>query len=613
MVARIAEMVGFEKKGVVSAKDFMLVLYYEFLEKCIQAIDVLTGDLKRHLREVSIYRPIFLGEIHRKPGYRGNLAVDFIMAASFSNGVTYWDDFLEELDSEDGHFYNEFIESFHELPEKMLKKVAGGYVSGARYDASSILRFLVTIGKQAKTDAAKSVFDLLSIKFIEELGRLPSASSSLIHMSFARAEELNNFLALLEWEPLESFMSIAQPKPALPELLPLHRQLLALINVHYQSSHFFKRHFHPILEKYPVFIKNLPNNDRLKEIADGILSDISSLPSLEERIDRLGDYYDMEFVRISLLAMGGADCDRTDAEFIEFCDDYTQTLYELCQEDVHISLGYAMHFHDRFALYAAGGLAREQGFDDDYDMIVILDSSDTDEIDYCNKIVAKMNSHILKRGILPHHRFAHHFGSYVMSLGQLDELLGSGQEDVVVDQSQILSSRMLVGSSKLEDRLLREIIVPRIFEHPGEYIARMIEEMRSRQSPEQDSLRYNIKECKGGLRDIEMLLLIFKAKYKVREPLTRKFLKRLQEIDPEHGDAFTFIEGHLNFLKRMRDIYRLKIAASDDLEPEHLQPVADSMGYGDDAEGSTRLAEDFIRRTDEAAGAIRNLAEGIKI
>lgn len=611
MVGRIAEMIGLEKKGVVSAKDFMLVLYYEFLEKGIKAIDILTDDLKRHLRKVSIYTPIFTGEIHRKPGYRGNLAVDFIKASTFSGGITYWDDFLEVLGGADDSFYDEFVESFHELSEKMRGKVAAGYVSGTKYDVSSILRFLVILGKKAREETGKAVFDLIGGLFIEELGRLPSASASLTHISYANAEALNNFLALLNWEALGRLLALARRKPVLPELLQLHDQLLALINVHYQSSHFFKRHFYPILEKYPLFTKNLHSNDKLKEMANGFYGDLTALASLDERFERLGDYYDMEFVRVSLMAMAGGGCAQTDAEFIEFCDNYTQTLYEFCLQNVHLSLGYAMHFHDRFALYAAGGLAREQGFDDDYDMIVILDSDNAEEMDYCNKIVAKLNSHILKRGILPHHRFASHFDSYVVSLDKLVDLINSGKEDVFVDQSQILSSRMLVGSGKLEEELQRKIIGPCIFDREQDYIGCMMKEMGSRHEQELDDQRNNIKECKGGLRDIEMLLLICKARHKVRDPLTRKFLRRLVEIDPEHGEQYAYMEKHLNFLKNLRDLYRLKVAASDDIEREHLPPVAASIGYGDDDEAAGRLYNDFLERTDQAANVIVELMAGI--
>jgi hypothetical protein len=612
MVAKIAEMIGFEKKGVVSAKDFMLVIYYEFLEKSIQAIDVLTGDLKKHLREITIFKPIFSGDIHKKPGYKGNLAVDFVRASTFSKGIAYWDDFLEELSGEDNLFYNEFIESFDQLPEKMRRKIAQVYVAGI-YDPTSVLRFLVILGEKAKSEKAKNVFGLASRLFIDELGQLPGTPAALTQMLNAYPGTLNRFLALIEWESLAKFAKLAHRKPALPELLPTHKQLLALANVHYESSHFFKQHFHKILNKYPIYIKNLYHNDKLKEITNGFYSDLTSLPSLSERIEGLGDYYDLEFVRVSLLAMAGTGCEQTDAEFIEFCDNYTLSLYEFCQQDVHLSLGYSMHTHDLFALYAAGGHAREQGFDDDYDMIVILDSTDTEEIDYCNKIVGKMNSHILKRGILPHHRFADHFGSYVVSFDQLANYLSSDSEDVFVDQSQILSSRMLVGNRKLERKLQQEIIDPHIFARGREYIEYMKGEMKSRHAKEDNNQRNDIKECRGGLRDIEMLLLMYDVKYKVRDPLSRKFLKRLVEMDPGNADKFIYIEDHLNFIKNLRDLYRLKVAAHNVIDKEYLPPVVTSMGYGYSTEAAERLHNDFLKRTAQAGEVIEKLVDRIKV
>jgi hypothetical protein len=610
-VAELAGMMGFQNKGVVSAKDFMLVNYYEFLEKSVQAIDTLTGDLKKHLRGVSAFKPIFSGAIYRTPGYMGNLAVDFIRAVKSAKGFTYWDDFLEELSGESSTFYDEFIESFDHLHERVRAKVLRGYVSGTRYDPGSVLRFLVILGERAKSEKAKNVFNALSLLYIDELSRLPGGPISLAHMLHAYPQALNSFLALIEWESLARFVELAHKEPAVPEPYPVHRQLRALTNVHYESSHFFKRHFHQIITKYPTFIRNLHNNDKLREVTNGFFSDLTSIPSLTERIERLGDYYDLEFVRISLLAMSGADCERTDAEFIEFCDNYTHCLYEYCQQDVHLSLGYSLHTRDRFALYATGGHAREQGFDDDYDMIVVLDSTDTDEIDYCNKIIGKMNTHILKRGILPHHRFADEFGSYVIRLDQLAEFLSSGSEDIFVDQSQILSSRMLVGSNKLEQRLQDEIINPLIFARSQEYIGYMREEMNSRHA-EGDDQRSNIKECPGGLRDIEMLLLMYEVKHRVRDPLSRKFLRRLVEIEPKHAEDFAHIENHLNFIKNLRDLYRLKVAAHNVIDKDCLPPVAASMGYGESDEASEKLYGDFLERTAEAAGVIDRLVESIR-
>jgi len=609
MVAKIARMIGFEKRGVVSAKDFMLVIYYELLEKSTQAINALIGDLKKHLRTVSVCTPIFSGEIHRKPGYRGNLAVDFLRTSAFPEGVTYWDDFLEELNAGDDTFYREFIGSMNELPEKMRARVARGYVSGTIYDPAPILRFLFLLGKRSTYEEAKNVFDTISSLFIDELAALPSPAAWLVRLSYAYPGILNSYLSMIDWESLSRLMELARTEPELPELAPLYEQLLALLNVHYQSSHFFKRHFYPILDKYPVFIKNLHSDDRLKEITDGLLGDLTSIRPLDDRMERLGDYYDMEFVRVSLLAMAGESCERTDAQFIEFCDNYTLSLYEFCQQDVYRSLGYSMYTHDRFALYATGGLAREQGFDDDYDMIAILNSADADEIDYCNRIVARMNTHIMKRGILPHHRFAGHFASYVISLDQLADYLRGKTDDVFVDKSQILGSRMLVGSGKLEDDLQRRILVPLIFERGGEYIEYMKEEMKARHPHGDAGQCYNIKECRGGLRDIEMLLLMYKTKHHVRDPLTRKFLRHLIEIEPDHAKAFAHIEGHLNFIKNLRDLYRLKVAACDAIDREHLEYVLPTAEY--DEGSADRLFDDFQKRTSRAGDIIEELVSQV--
>jgi len=613
MVAKIAEMIGFEKKGVVSAKDFLLVIYYEFLENSMESIEVLTDDLKKHLHEVSVCTPIFSGEIYTRPGYKGNLAVDFIRASTFSKGITYWDDFLEELSGKDNVFYNEYIQSFLQLPERVRVKVANGYVNGAKYDPASTMRFLVILGEKAKEDDAKEVFNRMSSLFIDVISRLPGVSASLAQLLYAHPGDLNRFLAQLNWDCLARFTRLAQSQSTLPEPSTVQKQLVALTDVHYQSSHFFKWHFHQILNKYPIYIRNLHNNAKLCEITSGFYSDLTSLASINERIERLGDYYDLEFVRVSLLAMAGADSEQTDLEFTEFCDNYTHALFEFCQQDLHLSLGYSMHTRDMFALYATGGHAREQGFDDDYDMIVILDSTDPEEIDYCNKIVGKMNSHILKRGILPHHRFADLFGSYVMSFDQLAEHLSTAGEEVFVDQSQLLNSRMLVGSRKLEAKFQEEIIGRQIFARGQEYLEHMRAEMESRHSGENGEIQNDIKECGGGLRDIEMFLLMYETKYKVREPLSRKFLRRLVELEPENAEHFIYIEKHLDFIKNLRDLYRLKVAAHNVIDPDFLPPVAASFGYGDSTEAGKKLFREFLDRTAQAAAIINLLINKISI
>ncbi len=611
MIANIAEMVGFEKKGIVSAKDFLLVNYYEFLEKSTEAVEILSADLRKHLHNISVFKPIFSLDSKLKVGYDGNLALDFIKQTRFFKGIIYWDDFLEELGAEEDLFYNEFVSSFLELPEKLRSVVAHAYISGLANDINPSLKFLCVLGKRASTDTGKKVFEILSREFIDVLENIPGPSNALARAVHIHPDLLNSFMAYLDWKSVNRLSILSREQPSLPELVRYHPRLQTLCEIHCKSSQFFKRHFLPILDKYPTYIKNLYNDDKLKEITNSFYSDLNTPATIRERIDLLGDYYDLEFVRVSLLAMAGSPCELTDMEFTEFCDNYTLLLYDLSQKEIHLSLGYSTHTRDLFAIYTTGGHAREQGFDDDYDLIVILDSDDQEQIDYCNKIVGRMNSEILKRGILPHHRFADHFNSYVLSLEQLKNLLGQNNEDTFIDQAQILASRMLVGTGKLENKLQSEIIEPMIFSRGDDFIRQLKNEMYSRHESINAKQCDDIKECRGGLRDIEMLLLMYETKHRVRDPLSRKFLRKLRELESDHEKEFIAIEEHLNFIKNLRDLYRLKVAAHNVIDPQYLISVAESMGYGNEDDAGERLFSDFKSRTLKAAIIIEKLTNSI--
>ncbi len=607
MVTKIARMIGYEDSGVLSAEDFMMVNYYQYLEDAITAIDVLTGDLNIHLREITVLKPLFSSEMQDMPDYSGNLAMDFIRESYPSNGITYWDDFLDELNDERKNFYERFIESFHSLPAKLRKRVGKTYVSGTENDPSPVLKFLTIVGRKAGDEKAQDLFHLLSGLFMEELAGLPNPSDSMALIAVAYPDILNNFLAMLDRDSQEKLLGILSEKPTRQDLNPYYAQLVTLAKVHHRSSKFLKRHFYPILRKYPVFIKNLHNNEKLREISAGFYSDMTSIASPEILYERIGDYYDMEFVRVSLMTLSGVRSELTDSEFIEFSDNYTQQLYEFAMQDVLSSSKHWMSTQDLFALYATGGHAREQGFDDDYDLIAILDSSDEGMMELCNRVIARMNYHIIRRGIFPHHRLADHFGSYVVGLDRLAQYMGSAMGDVYVDLSQLLGARMLVGTRRLDNKLTETIIDPLIFGKDREYIDHLSDEISMRHSQQGRAAPGNIKECPGGQRDIELLLLIYKTRYRVRDPLSRKLLGRLKDVDPRHEKEFLLVMEHLDFIRNIRDLYRLEVAAHDEIDPDHLMPVAGSLGYGSSADGAKRLYSDFIERSSRAAAVIEKL------
>jgi len=109
-----------------------------------------------------------------------------------------------------------------------------------------------------------------------------------------------------------------------------------------------------------------------------------------------------------------------------------------------------------------------------------------------------------------------------------------------------------------------------------------------------------------------MLLLMYMAKYEYRDTLSRKFLNQLIELEPEYADQLKKIGKHLNFIKRLRDLYRLKVAAQNVIELNSLPSVAASMGYGDDMQAAKKLYNDFLRKCENTGEIIKVLVGTIK-
>jgi UTP:GlnB (protein PII) uridylyltransferase len=192
-----------------------------------------------------------------------------------------------------------------------------------------------------------------------------------------------------------------------------------------------------------------------------------------------------------------------------------------------------------------------------------------------------MNAAIIKRGTMPHYRFADHFGRYVTLVDELDDFFNQASDQSFIDKSQILGSRMIVGSRKFERQFEERIIRPHIYDQADTYIQEMIDEMHSRHQDKRnlhESIK-NIKEAAGGLRDIESILLMYKAKYQLREPVNRRLLMHLVEIVPHHAKHLQALDDAFNFLKHLRDLYRLTVSAGDKINEAYLGPAASIMGF----------------------------------
>lgn len=471
-----------------------------------------------------------------------------------------------------------------------------------KYDFYSLIMFLTILGK---TKSGFPIYKDLNNYLLQIIDTIPDVVRKIAYVFNRFPHLINSYLSLGDEEVLRFYLELLEKKVYEKEIVAIIDDLRYLIRVHLQSSLFFKRFFLRILSKYPETITLLKNPAQLEEFAAGIYSDVESMRTSKEKKEKLGDYYDFEMMRLGLKTLHGVSVEETNAEFTEFSDKYIRTLFDICRREIDTQYTRRIITDDLLAVFAAGGHAREQAYDDDYDIIVLLNSDKPEMLSYSNRIITKMNGEIIKHGTIPHHRFADYFGRYVILLKEVEKLLGEKRPDIFVEKSQMLGARLIVGSHRFAKEFVGRVVKPYIFDTKDEYITQMKQEINARHSAtDSETLdKNNIKESIGGLRDIEMMLLMIKAKFSIMEPVNSRLFKYVAESRKDLEDELLRLANACSFLKNLRDVYRLTAGASDTILPEALETSAEVMGY----KGSKKLYNKFNRVRHEVKETIVHL------
>ncbi len=574
-IRKIALLLGYIDVGSCNAEDHLLIHYYEHILNVRKVIPTLIEDIKLHLKQISIFKKFF------ELSYSGNLVRDFIEEFKFFRGTSFWDDIIDDFRSE--KILNRFVFDFNTLTPEEQKKMVQRYIGWLKYDLYTLMAFMLILGENRNSLV---LYTKLNDQFLKIINRLPDTIRNIAFVFAHYPSLVNRLLALETTENLAVYSNLLREKVYEEDIATIIEDFKELINIYHISSHFFKRYFVRITIKYPECLRFLNDENALKEFAAGLYSDIGSMRTYETKKEKLGDYYDFETVRVSLATLKGASSESTNAEFIEFSDQYIRTLYDLCREETDAEFNKRIITEDVLAIFAAGGHAREQAFDDDYDLIVVLNSEDPELLSYSNKVISKMNAEIIKRGTIPHHRFAEYFGRYVITLKDLEEILSGNNPDIFIEQSQILGARLIAGSRRFENDFTEKIICPLIFVKKESYVQMMLSELESRHAERNELIDsgIDIKECSGGLRDIEMIMLTLKAKFEITEPVNMQLFGTIGGRMPELKTEITNLARDFAFLKNIRDVYRLTIGATDLILPEGLATVASVLGKGDKSE-----------------------------
>jgi hypothetical protein len=211
-------------------------------------------------------------------------------------------------------------------------------------------------------------------------------------------------------------------------------------------------------------------------------------------------------------------------------------------------------------------------FNDECDLIALLDSQDPDLLDYAGGVIAHLNVELTRCGLIPHHYFAPAVGRFVVLLTELDEILAQTAPETFVQKCQILGSRVVAGERWLGRRLVERILEPHMFRDSAHFLEAIHHELEER--GDVASSPPDLKHNPGGIRDIELAALMAKAHFRLTVPLGSDLFRLLGRIDPAGRELYLEVGGHFDFLRLLRELYRLTAGRSDQLWEESLKPCA---------------------------------------
>jgi UTP:GlnB (protein PII) uridylyltransferase len=146
----------------------------------------------------------------------------------------------------------------------------------------------------------------------------------------------------------------------------------------------------------------------------------------------------------------------------------------------------------------------------------------------------------------------------------------------------MLGARLIIGSHRFEQEFQRRIVKPYIFDRKKEYIAQMTNEITSRHNSTDEKImeiERDIKEGIGGLRDIEMVMLILKAKYEITTPVNSQLFNYIAQNHKDLHEDIQKLAESFSFLKTLRDTYRITAGATDVIVTNALDGARQIMGY----------------------------------
>ncbi len=586
---RIAAAMGYRDRGTVHAVEHLLVHYHEAVDHAHAAAPAVMAAVQQHLMRRSRFSRWARGKPPRD--FASKLAGLLVGATRAFRSVRFYDDLLEAFRGPDGRTLRAFVSSLCALPPDERRELARLYALWGCDAPYTLMTLLTLIAAQCAGRETCLIVDELLDAFLAQLASSPEVEAvRAVARVFRGFPALGNrFLFLLDGERLERFDAALDVGIGNPEVAAARDAYRTLIDVHRRSSRYVKRVISRVTERHPVTVQAISDDASLKLLAHGQLaaSEWHDSPETQKRL--LGDFYDLEFLRIARRTLRGAPIAFTRAMFTEARATYLERLFDLCFRQAEREIGRWMAGRDRIGIFLTGGNARGRPYDQDYDLLAVVDSAESGLQQFAERVIVLMNGQIARRDAVPQYRLADWLGRYVATLGDLETLLQREDDALFVDRCQLLGARAVIGGRRISAQLLERVLRPYVFEQAGPFVARVRREVSERRAVVRGlpASSLHLKEDAGGLREIDLALAAARARWAVWDtPGVDPFLE-LAHADPERAVAYRRLSAIHDFFVALRSAYRVGVSATATIEREYLEGPARMLGCeGREGEGA---------------------------
>lgn len=577
----VALLLGLSDSARRTSADRLIGYYSELRTRALSGVATLSTEISRHLSRVSTFRRLVERGKQFENGASENLPQNLLEALEAHKHGVFWDEVVELISRqpETGH---RFVGDLANIVPEQRGKLAARYVEMMCEDAPAFVDFLVFLAdKDRDLDPVQAGrvgpnARLFWEEMVRHLEETPSALASFTQRldTETKSEALFRMANAFPSEELARLADLIEASDATPRGARVTRVLRSVLVLVHHRSNAVGRIAGRVLARTSEFVQRLGDGRRLKDLASEIMQKAAREQRPSEQVRLLADASDVATLRAAIQGVLKAAPATQDEEQVAAVDQFVRELFKAYFREVRQRSPMFQHYRpgSQVALFATGGYGRGEAFGNDFDYFVIVASNDPGLKKFFGKVIQRMSATMARSGLQPHNRFADIFGTYVVSLPELEDHLNRRHHELFIDEAEVLEGRFVLGDPLVSKRFDAEIRTIVTAKNRLAFLRDILEELRARRDFEQ--LGLNVKQGPGGLREIHLLWLALRTFMKLDHPFGPAALRTAAEKMGGGGGELRFLMVAHDELRRARDLYRLTVAFDDVMQPDLMVGVA---------------------------------------